>query len=164
MSGPSRSNLAGAGLSSLSTHAGTVDTVASADTSTPQASSARPSRGLLRLEWLDLVLLPFALPIFLVAGLPLLGWGVATVAWLSQRAIQVALARRANASDDVRTVAGLMAASMLARGWLLALAILGAGLIEREAGLSAAVLAILLFTVYFTAQIFVRPFAAGGAR
>jgi hypothetical protein len=141
-------------ISPLSTNAGTVDTVARADT----------NRGLLRLEWLDLVLLPVALPIFLVAGLPLLGWGVVAVAWLSQRAIQVALARRANASDDVRTVAGLMAGSMLARGWLLALAIFGAGLVEREAGLSAAVLAILLFTVYFTAQIFVRPFAPGGAR
>jgi hypothetical protein len=142
----------------------TVDTVASADTNTPPASSARPSRGLWRLEFLDLLLLPVALPVFLVAGLPLLGWGVTAAAWLSQRAIQVALARRADASDDVRTVAGLMAGSMLARGWLLALAIFGAGLIEREAGLSAAVFAILLFTVYLTAQAFVRPFATGGAR
>ena len=125
---------------------------------------ADTGRGLRRLEFVDLLLLPLALPIFLVAGLPLLGWGATAVAWLFQRAIQVALARRANASDDVRTVAGLMAASMLARGWLLALAIFGAGLVDREAGLSAAVLAILLFTVYFTAQIFVRPFAAGGAR
>jgi hypothetical protein len=35
---------------------------------------------------------------------------------------------------------------------------------SRNAGLSAAVLAIVLFTVYFTMQIFVRPFATGGAR
>ncbi len=61
-------------------------------------------------------------------------------------------------------VAGLVVASTIARGWLVALAIFGAGLAEREAGLSAAVLAIVLFTVYFTAQIFVRPFATGGAR
>jgi hypothetical protein len=110
------------------------------------------------------VVLPLALPIFLVADLPLLGWGVAAAAWLAQRAIQAALARRAAASDDLRTVAGLMIVSMIARGWLVALAIFGAGLAEREAGLSAAVLAIVLFTVYFTAQIFVRPFATGGAR
>jgi hypothetical protein len=53
---------------------------------------------------------------------------------------------------------------MIARGWLVALAIFGAGLAEREAGLSAAVLAIVLFTVYFRAQIFVPTFATGGAR
>ena len=76
----------------------------------------------------------------------------------------MALARSATASDDLRRVAGLVVASMIARGWLVALAIFGAGLAEREAGLSAAVLAIVLFTVYFTAQIFVRPFATGGAR
>lgn len=110
------------------------------------------------------MVLPFALPIFLVAGLPLLGWGVAAAAWLAQRGIQVALARRANRSDDPKTVAGLMVGSMIARGWLVALATLGAGLAEREAGLPAAVLAIVLFTVYFTAQLIVRPFATGGAR
>jgi hypothetical protein len=76
----------------------------------------------------------------------------------------VLLARRATTSDDLRTVARLVAASMIARGWLVALAIFGAGLAEREAGLSAAVLAIVLFTVYFTAQIFVPTFATGGAR
>jgi hypothetical protein len=129
-----------------------------------RGDTGTPSRGLRLLEWLDLAVLPFALPLFLVAGLPLLGWGVAATAWLAQRAIQVALARRATASDDLRTVAGLVVASMIARGWLVALAIFGAGLAEREAGLSAAVLAIVLFTVYFTAQIFVRPFATGGAR
>ena len=76
----------------------------------------------------------------------------------------MALARSSTASDDLRRVAGLVVASMIARGWLVALAIFGAGLAEREAGLSAAVLAIVLFTAYLTAQIFVRPFATGGAR
>ncbi len=77
----------------------------------------------------------------------------------------MALARSATASDDLRRVVGLVVASMIPRGWLVALAIFGAGLAEREAGLSAAVLAIVLFTVtvYFTTQIFVRPFATGGA-
>ena len=62
------------------------------------------------------------------------------------------------------TVTVLVVASMIARGWLVALAIFGAGLAEREAGLSAAALSIVLITVYFTTQILVRPFATGGAR
>jgi hypothetical protein len=114
------------------------------------------------LRWLDLGLLALALPLFLVAGLPLLGWAAAGGAWVVQRAIQVALTRRAAASGDPRTVAGLLTGSMISRAWLLALSVFGAGLVEREAGLAAAVLAIALFTVYFTAQMIVRPFEPGG--
>jgi hypothetical protein len=47
---------------------------------------------------------------------------------------------------------------MIGRGWLIALTIFGAGLEERKAGLSAAVLVIALFTLYFTVNIFLRPF------
>lgn len=102
------------------------------------------------MRWLDLVVLALALPVFLVAGLPLLGWGAAAVAWLAQRAIQEAVVHRARASDDPKTVAGLMTASMIGRSWLVALAVFGAGMIEREAGLTAAILSIVLFTLYFT--------------
>jgi hypothetical protein len=107
---------------------------------------------------LDLVVLVLALPIFLAAGFPLLGWGATAGAWLVQRGIQTFLERRARASDDIRTVAGLITGSMLARGWLVALSIFGAGMIEREAGLAAAVLTIMLFTIYFTGHMVLRPF------
>jgi hypothetical protein len=107
---------------------------------------------------LDLVVLVLALPIFLAAGFPLLGWGVTAAAWLVQRGIQAFLERRARASDDIRTVAGLITGSMLVRGWLVALSIFGAGMVEREAGLAAAVLTIMLFTIYFTGHMVLRPF------
>jgi hypothetical protein len=105
------------------------------------------------LRWLDLGLLALALPVFLLAGLPLLGWGAAAAAWIVQRAIHEAVVRRARASKDPKTVAGLMTASMLGRAWLVALAVFGAGMVEREAGLTAAILSILLFTTYFTTGI-----------
>ena len=71
-----------------------------------------------------------------------------------QRIIQQVLQRRAEASDDPRIVAGYTAGSMIARGWLCALAIFGVGLAEGdEAGLSAALLVIALFTVYFTVRM-----------
>ena len=110
------------------------------------------------IRYLDLVALAAALPIFVLAGLPLAGYGAAAAAWLAQRAIQHLRTRRAQATDDLRAVAGLMTGSMIGRGWLVALSIFGAGMAEREAGLAAAVLAIVLFSAYFSATMIVRPF------
>jgi hypothetical protein len=116
------------------------------------------------LRYLDLVALALALPLFLVAGLPLLGYAAAAAAWLAQRGIRELLHRRAAASDDPRTVAGLLAGSMIVRGWLAALTIFGVGLADREAGLSAAVLVIALFTLFLSGEMVTRPFEAGGRR
>lgn len=110
------------------------------------------------LRHFDLALLALALPVFLLAQLPILGWAAAAAGWVLQRAIRQALERRAIASDDPRTVAGITAGSMLARAWLLALAVFGVGMVEREAGLSAAVLVIVLFTAFFSTQIALRPY------
>lgn len=112
------------------------------------------------LRFLDLALLALALPIFVAAGLPLLGYVGAAGGWLLQRGVQILIERRARASDDPRTVAGLLTASMLARGWIMAGSIFIVGLSDREAGLSAAILAITLFTFYFTGQMISRPFEA----
>jgi uncharacterized oligopeptide transporter (OPT) family protein len=110
------------------------------------------------MRYLDLAVLAVALPIFLAASLPILGWTGAAVGWLLQRGIQHLIETRARASDDPRTVAGLLTGSMIARGWIVAGSIFVVGLSEREAGLSAAILAITLFTFYFTGQLIGRPF------
>lgn len=110
------------------------------------------------LRYLDLLLVVLALPVFLAAGLPLAGWGVGAGAWCVQRGLQLYTNRRARASDDPRTVVGLLAGSMIARGWLVAIAIFLVGLDDNHAGLASAVLVIALFTVYFTAGMIVRPF------
>ncbi len=113
-------------------------------------------------RYLDLVVLAVAFPIFVVGGFPLLGYAAGAVAWLLQRGIQVLLLRRATAAEDVRSTVGITAASMIARGYLVALTIFGAGLIERKAGLSAAILVIVLFTVYFTVSLITRPYERQG--
>ena len=110
------------------------------------------------MRFLDLAILAVALPIFVAAGLPLLGWLGAAVGWLTQRGVQHLIEKRARASDDPRTVAGLLTGSMIARGWIVAGSIFVVGLAEREAGLSAAILAITLFTFYFTGTMISRPF------
>jgi len=110
------------------------------------------------MRYLDLALLALALPIFIAADLPLLGWLGAAVGWLVQRGVQHLIESRAKASDDPRTVAGLMTGSMIARGWIVAGSIFIVGVGEREAGLSAAILAIALFTFYFVGQLIARPF------
>jgi hypothetical protein len=108
---------------------------------------------------LDLALAALALPVFLLAGLPLAGWITGAGAYAVQRAIGAYTTRRAAASDDARTTVGLMAGSMIGRGWLVALTIFAVGVtVGDKAGLSAAVLFIVLFTVYFGMQMILRPF------
>lgn len=107
---------------------------------------------------LDLAVLALALPIFLAAGLPMAGYGAAAGAWLLQRVIKRAVERRATQSDDARTTVGLIAGGMIARGWLAAGIVFGVGIATNdETGLAAAVLFILLFTVYFTMGMVMRP-------
>ena len=119
---------------------------------------------MIAVRYLDLVLLAVALPVFLLAGLPMLGYAAGAAAWLAQRALQLWLNRRAVASDDPRTVVGIAAGSMIGRGWLVALTIFAAGLSDEDAGLAAAVLVIVLFTAYFTVSMIMRPFQTDTSR
>jgi hypothetical protein len=114
---------------------------------------------------LDLVLLAIALPIFALAGLPLLGWLTAAVIWALWRGIGEWSDRRAAAEQDPRKMAGIAAGSMIGRGWLLGLILLAVGLAtDDDVGLSAAVLALALFTVHFTFKLILRPGEPHGPR
>ena len=110
------------------------------------------------LRYLDLVLLVLALPVFILGGLPMLGYVAGAAAWLVQRGLQVFLNRKAVEADDPRTTVGIAAGSMIGRAWLVALTIFAAGLKDDDAGLAAAVLVIVLFTAYFTVSMIMRPF------
>ena len=108
------------------------------------------------LRYVDLVLLGLALPAFIVAGWPLLGYAVAAAAWLAGRGIEYAAKRRATrslAGGDRRTALGTMAAATLGRVWFITLAVLLVGLAEREAGLAAALLSLALFTLYMVSKV-----------
>ena len=103
------------------------------------------------MRYADLALLALALPLFVLADWPLLGYAVAAGAWLVQRGILFVVERRvaaALAAGQRRSAMGLTAASALGRVWLLALAVLLVGLLgEDEDGLAAALLLVVLFTV-----------------
>jgi hypothetical protein len=115
------------------------------------------------LRFVDLAVLALALPVFVAAELPLLGWAGVTAAWLLQRAAHAFFLRRAEASGNPRLAVGLMSMSLLARVWFLALAVLGIGLAERDAGLPAAVLMAVVFQVWFTAFFISRSMEGGTA-
>jgi hypothetical protein len=112
-------------------------------------------------KYVDLLLLAVALAVFLLGGLPLLGYAVGAVAWLAQRGIQMVAAKRSQAelrAGNRQKAMGIIAATTLGRVWLMATAVLLVGLAEREAGLSAAILVLVLFTVSFAAQGFSHLF------
>jgi hypothetical protein len=106
-------------------------------------------------KYVDLAVLAAALAVFLLGGLPMLGFAVGAAAWLAQRGIQVIAGRRAAAelaAGRRQRAMATIAATTLGRVWLMALAVLLAGLAEREAGLAAGILLAVLFTVSFAAQ------------
>jgi hypothetical protein len=116
------------------------------------------------LRYLDLIALVVALPVFLIGGFPIAGYLVGGVAWIAQRVLQAGLAQRARESSDPGTIAGLTVASMILRGWLVAVLIFLVGVGDKDAGLAAAVLVIFLFTIYFAMQFALRPFEQAGPR
>ena len=106
-------------------------------------------------KYVDLVVLAAALAVFIIGGLPMLGFAAGAGVWLVQRGIQVLAERRANSELRVgnrRRAMATVAVSTLGRVGLMAAAVLAAGIVEREAGLSSAVLVAVLFTVSFAAQ------------
>jgi hypothetical protein len=102
------------------------------------------------LRYLDLLILGIALPVFIVAGLPLAGYAALAAAWIVQRVVQASAERQAvrSLAEGVRKNAvGLLAGSVLVRLWIVTLAILLVGLIgDRHDGLAAAILAFVLVT------------------
>lgn len=120
---------------------------------------------LLLVRYLDCVLVVLALPLFLLAGLPLLGWAAGGGLYVAQRLAADRIcsrAARASSEGDARTVVGLAAGSMIGRGWLVALTILAVGLgVDEDAGLAAAVLFLAVFTVHTLLSLILRPFEKG---
>lgn len=115
----------------------------------------------------DVPALAVALVIFLVTGLPIVGWITGAGAWAVQRAVNELAVRKAERAEDVRTRVGLLAGSMILRGWIVAGIIVAVGLGNHHAGLAAAVLFLAVFTLQLTMTMAMRPFetpARGGAK
>lgn len=127
------------------------------------SSAPRAARGGGLVRYADLALLAAALPVFIAADFPGLGFAVAAGAWLAQRAILLIAERRtaaALAAGDRRTAFRTTAVSTLGRVWLVSASVLLVGLIaDREDGLAAALLAAALFTAQLGGLALSRLFA-----
>lgn len=116
-------------------------------------------------RYLDVWLLLASAPLVVIAGLPVLGYALATLAWVITRAGSHLLQARAAEATDARARAGLAVAGIMSRVWLVALAVIAAKFAGGKAdGVMAAVTALAAFTVYFVMSFFNRGplFETGG--
>ena len=108
-------------------------------------------------RWLDVILVVLAAPFVVLMDLPVLGYAVGAAAWIANRAIGVLVERVATRQQDVRRAVGLNLGALIARSWLVGLTILAVGLAgEREDGLTAAILLLAAFTLYFVTSLLLR--------
>ena len=135
------------------------------DGSDATGTAGRPS---LALRYPDVVLLALALPVFVVAGLPPVGYAAAAAAWIAQHLVLSLAQGRATAAlrrGERRVALATIGAATLGRVWLVTLTILLVGLAgEREDGLAAAVLSLVLVTAHLLALGFARLLYPDGER
>lgn len=119
-------------------------------------------------KYVDLIALALALPVFLLGGFPMLGYAVAAAVWLFQRGIQMLAARQVKeelSHGERQRAMGIVAGTGLGRVWLIAAVVLVVGLaVDKDAGLAAAVLLVVLFTVSMGAQAYRHLFQEGAGR
>ena len=94
----------------------------------------------------------------------MVAYAIVAVVWIAQRLLQSFAAARAVETGDRRAAIGVIGGMMVARIWLLGLGVLGAGLIEREAGVAAGLLAVALFTTFFITLLIVKPLEEAARR
>jgi hypothetical protein len=112
------------------------------------------------LGYLDIALLVVALPIFIGAGLPILGWIGGAGVYVAQRLISALLTRSAAHTEDITSLLGVMVGGVIGRGFLVAIAIFGVGMIDGAAGASAGILFLAAFTVHLMMTLALTPYTA----
>jgi hypothetical protein len=117
------------------------------------------------LRFLDVGLVVLALPFVAVAGLPMLGYVVGAGAWIVQRVAGELVERRAKHTPDPRTAIGLTVASIIARAWVVGLAIVAVGTTgSRDDGAMAAATVLAAFSIYFAMNVLLRSLERGANR
>jgi hypothetical protein len=112
----------------------------------------------LPLRYFDVLLVLAFLPFGLLAGLPALGVIGGVTVWVVQRAIGVAIDNYAAGQEDFRRATGVTFAGGMLRPLLTGLTILAIGQLgDREDGLTAALIALVAFTVYMLLSFIFRP-------
>ena len=101
-------------------------------------------------RYLDLVLLAVAAPILLLIGVPAVGYGVGAGAWLVLRIVGVGIDRYLRQTGDARREISIRLGYLLARIFLLALAVI---LVRNGSGRDAALTTLLVIVFAFTVQL-----------
>lgn len=110
------------------------------------------------LRYIDAVIVIVAVPILLVVGAPALGSAVGAGAWVLQRLIQIADAAWTNRVEDSLRRAGTRLFEAFARIWLLAGAIVVAGVAGgRRDGLTAAIVIFCAYSIALMVRIASGP-------
>jgi hypothetical protein len=104
------------------------------------------------LRYLDVVLVVVAAPILLLIGVPAVGYAAGAGAWLALRALGVGVDRYLSGMSDPRREISLRLGYLIARVFLLALAVI---LVRRSAGRDDALTALLVIVFAFTVQLIV---------
>lgn len=122
------------------------------------SAHAAPEHPALLVRYLDVALLVLAAPILLVIGVPALGFCVGAGAWLALRAAAVPVERRANAARTASAGIGLRLGFLVARLFVLALAvILVRSQDGRDQGLTTLLVIVCAYTVFMAVSIADRP-------
>ena len=102
---------------------------------------------------IDAIVAAVAVPVFLLAGLPLEGWFWATALWAVNRYAQAVIERRASRASALRGV-GIMGASMLLRPWIGMLVLFLITKDDRTLMVSSVLLFLLLITIDIATRVF----------
>ncbi len=126
----------------------------------PATRAGSGGRGVQLARYADLILLAIALPVFLLAGLPIVGYVAVAAGWLAQRAVQLWASVRVARVNERSAALRLIALTFMARLWLVTVAILLVGILaEDEAGLAAAILGAALVTANLAGEALIRSSA-----
>ncbi len=110
------------------------------------------------LRYLDVVLVVLAAAPALVLGAPVAGYLIGAGAWILQRMLQAGEHRLTDRIDEPRRVLGVRLFEAFARIWLLAIAIIVAGVAAGRAdGLTAALVIFGAYSVAFVIRVFSGP-------
>jgi len=122
------------------------------------AQSVRAARPLSVARYLDVAFVLVATPAALVFGAPVLGYAVGAGAWVGQRILAHADRRWIGRAAEPRVVLALNLLEAFGRIWLLAGAIVAAGVAGGRAdGLTAALVILGAYTMAFVVKVITGP-------
>lgn len=109
-------------------------------------------------RWLDVAFAVAAAVVAIAVGAPALGCAVGAAGWLLQRAVALADARWARRLREPRRQLGVSLFERFGRIWLLAGAIVVAGVVgHRSDGAAAAILIFCAYTIAFVTRLVSGP-------